>query len=198
MELKTGGFNVHFKDGEVCRPTDLTFFLEFRELIPAAFTTKLQEDGGDVGTRFGVEFAPVNEGMELYVTLVNTVIGTTISPGAKPVKAVAVEMGRLVEIDSRYDGNAIPIRKLEVDDGRAVGVWEWISDDPLSPRLIERVSFGVLVRCKPGTNRGICMISGDLGIEWSRALVGIQTADTTAPIPRFRSHSTPTLMLSVS
>jgi hypothetical protein len=197
MALKASGFNLGFDDAGVCSPTELTLLLEFRESIPAAFTTKSQEKDGDFGTRFRVEFSHVNEGMDLYVTLVNTVVGTTISAGAKLVKAVAVEQGRLVEMDSSYDGNSIPIRKLEVNNGDAVALWEWISDDPLSLSLSERVSFGVVVRCKPGTSPGICAVRGDLGLEGSQSLIGILTADPSAPIPRFAPSPTSTSVLAV-
>src|SRR5258708_5556419 len=106
-------------------------------------------------------------------------------------------MGRMVEIDSSYDGKSIPIRKLAVNGGSAVAVWEWISDDPLSPSLSERVTFGVFVKCKPGTSVGLCTVTGGLGLGWGRVLESIFTADPSAPIPRFLSSSTSTAFLRV-
>jgi hypothetical protein len=79
----------------------------------------------------------------------------------------------------------IPVIELPVVDGSAEAVWEWVSDERLSPYALEDVTFGALVIAKPGEVwLGAMTVSGTLAPR-SRAT----EATLADPIPRFADTS---------
>jgi hypothetical protein len=74
-----------------------------------------------------------------------------------------------------------PLVKLAVQDGNAVAVWEWVSDDPFSSHL-EDVIFGAVIAAMPGeASLGGMVVDGSLA-----PVSAIHFASTAVvPIPRF-------------
>lgn len=193
---------------------ELTLNLCFEEGFEYAFTTIAEEragtgDGNAVpvtGMRFLARFFNVPEGVSVFVTAREVEAGTTGYSRAKP-KALWVSgsntlgEGGMIRQPNEAPGevarlrDGVPIYPVSISGGFGLAVWEWVSDDPKSPKLLEQVSFGIVLAADPAQppNVGSAQVSGSLAPAST-----VLTASRSAPVPRFiDTNPDPQTFLSV-
>ena len=83
--------------------------------------------------------------------------------------------------------DGVQLRKVLTADTKHTdftAIWEWVSDDPQSPRMLEDIHFGVVVAARAGMALASAYVYASLA-PISRATV----AEVKAPIPRFTNYS---------
>ena len=174
-----------------------TFTIEFSEGFPKSFRTQHEEAGSGGaslvghGTRLLAVFHGLGQETEVSVTTRDVEL-LTERPSDSGPRAVLVsrELGgassnaALPAIDAtgihEPPGN-VPLVPLEVVNGHAVAVWEWVYVGRRSSATSENVSFGILMRDRCGRGDAV-----ERSITVNYAPIGYAVGSSgSAPIPRF-------------
>ncbi len=199
---QAGGVNSRILRGEASP----TFILSFREEFSRAFKTRDQESGlvpADCGTLLYVYFSCVGKGVSIFVSRDNVAgfrapklaeIQATLRDTTPPLQFPAIL--RDEQLPPPHDVNATSLTKcivdgieliqLNVENGVATAVWEWVGRTKDFPFRCEEVKFSVFLSLakhesglESSVSLGTSLVCGGIGP------VSFTTHASPGPIPRF-------------
>jgi hypothetical protein len=195
------GINVEFARSPSTVSPNVNLWVRFVEKYPGAFSTAAEEPRymrelgqeriGIAGIRFWVCFSVLSDNITVYAT---TRDRESISG---PENTVLIpneyhEGSSQLVSSSVASSDVFPIAPLGVSNGYACATWEWISTK-IASTVARSVTFGfVFVALPDSTLIGKTLVSGGLAPAST-----VQTASTSAPVPRFGVVSLPQVAFNV-
>jgi hypothetical protein len=153
----------------------------------AAGTTSLANSG----TELMVRFANIPTGVNIWVTTVQTVAGTT--GGASPaITAHLVNPSSTASTGTACGANTYTALQVPISAGAGSATWE-VDGVTIGATAQKSISFGVVVSYTSNTTAGIPGLTGTTPGSVSGTLAPTSTVDyasTSAAIPRFRDNPT--------
>lgn len=193
---RADGVNAEFAGGKT-RQLEINLNCTIAENFPDAFKNRVQESivgaymgpipssvTAERGTLFQITFANVPSGIRIYATVCDRTNDLRVRLMCPPH-----DKG-----DPDAHSSIGPMRQLPNTGGVVSGIWEWISEAPLSPLVVDTVKIGFALVAAPDT---ASVGNAQLGIGLGPVST-VQTCSNTAPVPRFGSVSIPTLTFSCS
>jgi hypothetical protein len=184
------------------RNTMLSFYLQFSESFPHVFKTSAEESvyGIALGTRLRTEFRGVPDNVCIFITTTDVSFSERSSPRAKLISGQTAREPQPNEMPATSGtfADGVPIQCLHLDDkGNRETVWEWVSNNPISPISVD-INFGVVVAARlgipwhGGAHLGTAVVMGSLAP--TSTVTGATKSD---PIPRFANTSYPIEVLTI-